>query len=87
MRNRTNCILIFIDEPHRPPIVFDHNLLNPQGRPLELYHPDPDRNFLKFPPLAVEVWLDHGHSANLSVKSNFEPLKKQFEKGRVHLTQ
>ena len=76
-------MLIFIDEPHRPPLVIDHNLQDSRGRALELYHPDPDRNFLKFPPLAVEVWLDVSHTGNLSVKKNFEPLKKQFQSGRV----
>jgi len=57
------------------------DLKSSNGKKLEIYHPDPEMNFLKYPPMAVEVWLDLGHP--LDVKNNFEPFRKSFVQNEV----
>jgi len=82
VHRRSNCILVFVDEHHRAPIVVDDDLKSPKGQPLQLYHPDPKMNFLKYPPMAVEVWIESkscgSHSALLNVEDNFEPFRAKL---------
>lgn len=83
VRRRSNCIIVFIDENHLEPIILDENLTSHSGKQLNIYHPDPEMNFLKYPPMAVEVWLDLSHNSKLDVKLNFEPFRKRFVQNEV----
>lgn len=83
VRYRSNCLVVFIDENHLAPILVSESSDSITGKNLEIYHPDPEMNFLKFPPMSVEVWLDLEHGNKLNVEHNFEPFKKRFLQNEV----